>query len=298
MAICNKFILSVLTLLTKNCFLIQTIALCGNGLIGLNETMTKANYQFIEVLGKRLETYWYGPNPGEAPTLIFLHEGLGSAELWRDFPQTLADACGCGALVYSRAGYGHSDTVELPRGTDYLHSEGLEVLPKLLEKLSVKEHILIGHSDGGSIALISAGGAPRAGLLGVITEAAHVFNEPIIPPAIRKVTPLYREGDLRERLAKYHDHVDAAFYGWHDTWLSDDFQSWNIEEFLPTIEVPALVLQGEDDHYGTPKQVEAIATQVENARAILIPNCAHVPHQEQREITLELMTDFIKTFSL
>ena len=256
--------------------------------------MMKPDYQFIEILGKRLEYYWHGPSPNEAPTLVFLHEGLGSAELWRDFPSTLANACGCGALVYSRAGYGRSDAVDLPRGTDYLHIEGLEVLPKLLEALNVKVHVLVGHSDGGSIALINAGSAPHEGLRGVITEAAHVFNEPIIPPAIRKVTPLYKEGNLRQRLAQYHNHVDAAFHGWHDTWLSEEFKRWNIEEFLPKISVPTLVLQGENDHYGTPKQVEAIAAQIKNVKTVLMPNCAHVPHREQRERTLELMQNFIK----
>lgn len=254
----------------------------------------EASTTFPVIGGVPLEVVWYGPSPAEATTLVFLHEGLGSAALWRDFPERLAEATGCAALVYSRAGYGQSGPVSLPRPTRYLHHEGLEVLPELLRVLGVGRHVLIGHSDGGSIALINAGGAPQAGLCGVITEAAHVFNESIIPPAIRQTVNLYEKGDLRGKLARYHRDVDMAFRGWSDTWLSEEFLHWNLEEYLPRIRVPLLAIQGEDDGYGTARQVEAIVSQAGGrAEALVLPNCAHTPHREATEATFRAMREFI-----
>lgn len=251
--------------------------------------------QMPVIAGVPLEVVWHGPPPTQAPTLVFLHEGLGSAGLWRDFPQRLAEATGCAALIYSRAGYGRSGPVSLPRPTTYLHHEALEVLPELLRHLNVQHHLLIGHSDGGSIALIHAGGAPQPGLQGVITEAAHVFNEDIIPPAIRQTVQGYENGDLRARLARHHDDVDIAFRGWSDTWLSPAFRHWNLEEYLPRIGVPLLVIQGEDDGYGTPKQVDAIVTQAGGpAQPLMLPNCGHTPHREAAEATFEAMKAFIE----
>lgn len=250
----------------------------------------------IKMLDKTaLEVHWHGPSAAEAPTLVFLHEGLGSAGQWRDFPQQLAAATGCSALVYSRAGYGQSDPVSLPRPTRYLHHEGLVVLPELLAALGVQRHLLIGHSDGGSIALINAGGAAQRGLLGVITEAAHVFNEDIIPPAIRETVTLYETGDLRGKLARHHRDVDVAFRGWSDTWLSAEFLNWNIEEYLPHIQVPVLAIQGQDDRYGTVRQVETIVAQVSGpAEALLLPHCGHTPHREATEATFSAMQGFIE----
>lgn len=249
--------------------------------------------------GTALEVHWYGPPAAEAPTLVFLHEGLGSAAQWRDFPQQLAMATGKSALVYSRAGYGQSDPVSLPRSARYLHHEGLEVLPELLEHLGVQQHLLIGHSDGGSIALINAGGAAQRGLLGVMTEAAHVFNEPLIPPAIRETVSLYENGDLRGKLARHHLDVEVAFRGWSDTWLSAEFLAWNIEEYLPNINVPVLAIQGQDDRYGTVRQVEAIVAQVSGpAEALLLPNCGHTPHREAANATFRAMQGFIERVCL
>ncbi|CAN5747848.1 alpha/beta hydrolase [soil metagenome] len=250
---------------------------------------------FLSVDGQRLEYQWHGPPPHDAPALVFLHEGLGCVALWRDLPAELAAATGCGALLYSRAGYGHSDPCALPRPTTYLHHEALEVLPQVLAALEVRDHVLVGHSDGGSIALVYAGGTPAPGLRGVVTEAAHVFNEEVTVQSIRVVREQYVQGDLRTRLAKYHDHVDAAFWGWNDTWLSDEFRVWNLEAFLPDIRVPLLALQGEDDQYGTPAQLHAIAAQTGGpCAARLLPGCAHTPHFEQRDEVLTAVQTFVE----
>ncbi|MGB1249457.1 MAG: alpha/beta fold hydrolase [Candidatus Promineifilaceae bacterium] len=251
--------------------------------------------QTVEIDGKHLEYVLHmGENP-HAPTLIFLHEGLGCVALWRDFPQTLAAATGCHALVYSRFGYGNSDPCDLPRPTCYMHIEALSVLPQLIKRLDIQQHIVIGHSDGGSIALIYAGGIRPKNLLGVITEAAHVFNETLSVEGIRATQRPYEQGKLRTRLMKYHgNNVDYAYRGWFDVWLSADFWHWNIESFLPTINCPTLVIQGKDDHYGTEAQVEAIVKGIgDSAESLLIDNCAHTPHREQRAITETAMQTYI-----
>ena len=250
---------------------------------------------FLIVGGRQLETAWHGPPPAEAPTLVFLHEGLGCVALWRDFPAMLAEATGCGALVYSRLGYGRSDPCDLPRPVRYMHDEGLEVLPELLEVAGVRECILVGHSDGGSIALIYAGGTPAAPLLGVICEAAHVVCEDITARSIQQAGVAYREGGLRAKLAKYHGgNVDCAFWGWHDAWLHPDFRDWDLTDYLPCIDVPLLVLQGEGDPYGTGAQVEAIERQAGGGvEVLMLPECGHCPHLEQREATLGAMAAFV-----
>ncbi|MBU2550445.1 MAG: alpha/beta hydrolase [Proteobacteria bacterium] len=236
---------------------------------------------FLEVGGKRLETVWHGPGPDQAPTLVFLHEGLGCVELWRDFPARLSEAAGCGALVYSRLGYGRSDPCDLPRPVDFMHDEGLTVLPGLLDAAGVRECVLIGHSDGGSIALIYAGGTPAPSLRGVITEAAHVFCEELTLRSIREAREAFREGELRRRLEKYHgSNTDCAFWGWNGAWLNPDFKAWNIEAFLPGIRAPLLALQGRDDPYGTPAQIESIVRGAGGgAETVLLPGCGHTPHQ-------------------
>ncbi len=249
---------------------------------------------FLQVEGVRLEARWSGPPPEEAPTLVFLHEGLGSTSLWRDFPDRLAAATGCGALVYSRAGYGRSDPVPLPRPVRFMHDEAA-VLPRVLAAAGVREHVLIGHSDGASISLIYAGSHPAPGLRGLILEAPHVFTEPHGLASIARMTEVYRATDLRERLARHHGaNVDVAFRGWNDVWLAPEFAAWNIEDYLPAIRVPALILQGEDDEYGTWRQVEAIERQSGGpVESIAIPHCGHSPHREQPEITLQAMKEFV-----
>jgi pimeloyl-ACP methyl ester carboxylesterase len=250
--------------------------------------------------GLRLEFRWIGPPPEEAPTLVFLHEGLGSVSLWRDFPDRLAAATGCGALVYSRAGYGKSDPVPLPRPVRFMHDE-VEVLAEVLERMNIREPILVGHSDGASIALIYAGKShagtqPKSGLRGLILEAPHVFTEPHGLASIAKIGDLYKTTDLRDRLSRHHGaNVDVAFRGWNDVWLHPDFVAWNIEEYLAAIQVPILILQGEDDEYGTWKQVEAIQRQAGGpVEAIALPDCGHSPHREQPERALRAMVDFVE----
>ncbi|MEW6106492.1 MAG: alpha/beta hydrolase [Bacillota bacterium] len=245
--------------------------------------------------GQRLEIAWHGPAPEDAPTLVFLHEGLGCVAMWRDFPAKLAAATGCGALVYSRLGYGRSDACVLPRPVRFMHDEALTILPQLLAAAGVRECVLVGHSDGGSIALIYAGGTAAEPLRGVITEAPHVFCEEVTVRAIRKAKESYERGDLRQRLMRYHGaNTDCAFYGWSDTWLHPEFLQWNLEAYLPAIKVPMLVIQGENDEYGTPAQVDAIARQAGGeVEVMIVPQCGHAPHREQETVTLQTMARFI-----
>lgn len=256
-----------------------------------------SNPQFITLNNQTLEFSWHGPAPDQAPTLVFLHEGLGCVAMWRDFPAKLAEATGCGTLVYSRAGYGRSSPCTLPRPVSYMHDDALHVLPRILSQLGIQQTILIGHSDGGSIALIYAGShhtqhPPQ--LLGVITEAAHVLCEQISVQSIHAIRQQYNTTNLRERLKKHHgDNVDCAFFGWNDAWQHPDFWHWNLEEYLVNIRVPLLVIQGEEDEYGTLAQVETIVRHT-NARQLLLPNCGHTPHREQEEATLAAMIAFIQ----
>ncbi len=255
----------------------------------------RSHIDHLLVNGKRLEIAWHGASPEDAPTLVFLHEGLGCLGLWGDFPSKLAAATGCGALVYSRLGYGKSDASILPRPIRFMHEEALEVLPQLLEVAGIRDCILIGHSDGGSIAIIYAGGTNAPPLRGLITEAAHVFCEDIGLRSIRQAREIYLKGDLRPKLEKHHGtNTDNAFWGWNDVWLHPDFRDWNIEEYLSEVKVPMLVIQGEDDHYGTPAQVEAISRQVPTlVDAVMVPDCGHAPHKEQEAVVFKVMTAYI-----
>lgn len=244
---------------------------------------------------QRLEYVWHGPPPDSAPVLVFLHEGLGSAAMWRDFPQRVAETTGCGALVYSRAGYGNSDPVQLPRPARFMHDEALITLPKVLEAMEIREAILVGHSDGGSIALIYAGAIASKALLGLMLEAPHVFVEDLCISSINALEEDYRVGELRRGLERYHgDRVDDTFNGWKEVWLNPEFRSWNIEEYLPGIRVPMLLIQGRDDKYGTLDQVRAIERGSGGAvQTVILENCGHDPHAEQPERALAEMTAFI-----
>jgi len=248
--------------------------------------------------GRQLECRWVGPDDvaDDKPVLVFLHEGLGCIALWRDFPETLCRELGLRGFVYSRAGYGGSEPCDLPRSVSFMHHEGQVVVGQVLDAAGIKKAILVGHSDGGSITLIHAGSDTSGRICGVVTLAAHVFNEDISVKSIKAAKVAYDEGDLREKLKKYHgENVDCAFRGWNDVWLHGDFLAWNIEEFLPGIRVPALVLQGADDPYGTQKQVEAIVAGIgAGAQKHIIADCGHSPHLEQAEQTRRQIAAFVR----
>lgn len=230
------------------------------------------------------------------PALIFLHEGLGCAALWRDFPDRVAQATGLPALVYSRLGYGGSDPCKLPRPITYMHEEAQSELPALIAALGIGRHILVGHSDGASIALIYAGASQREGLMGLAAMAPHSFAEEVSIASIRAADQAYAEGGLRERLAKYHGaNVDCAFRGWCDSWRNPDFRRWNIENYVERIGVPVLVIQGEADEYGTIAQVDSIVARAKGGvETLLLPDCGHSPHRDQPEATLKALTGFIR----
>jgi pimeloyl-ACP methyl ester carboxylesterase len=248
----------------------------------------------IEVSGGRLETGWWGPGPRAAPTLVLLHEGLGSLALWRDVPEQLAAATGCGVFAYSRFGYGNSDPTPLPRPMTYMHDEARIVLPEAMRAAGIERAVLIGHSDGGSIAAIYAGTPPADHLIGLVTIAAHFFVEDANIASIRQIGETYRTGDLRQRLARYHRHVDVAFRGWNDAWLDPRFRDFDITALLPNIEVPILALQGAEDPYGTEQQLDVFAA-VATApiTAALIAGARHAPHLEAKDTTLAAIVQFI-----
>ena len=250
---------------------------------------------YLDAGGRRLEYAWHGPAPEAAPTLVFLHEGLGSVSAWRDFPARLAEATGCGALVYSRAGYGGSDPVPLPRPLRFMHDEA-RVLPEVMDAARVREAILVGHSDGASIALVHAGSAPSARVRALALEAPHVFCEDVCVRSIETAAERYRSGDLRRALERHHGaNVEVAFWGWNRAWLDPGFRSWNLEEYLPGIRVPVLLVQGEQDEYGTLRQLDAIEAGCAGpVRRLVLPDCAHAPHRDQPQRTLAAMAAFVR----
>jgi pimeloyl-ACP methyl ester carboxylesterase len=227
-------------------------------------------------------------------TLVFLHEGLGSIAQWRDFPLAVSLATGLPTVIYERGGHGNADPLDRPRSANYLHEEALQSLPEVLRKLKIDDVILIGHSDGGSIALIFAAVWPDK-VRGIITEAAHVFVEEVTLAGIREAVRIYTTTDLPDRLSKYHgSNTEKAFRGWSDTWLSPAFRDWNIEQCLPGVRCPVLAIQGRDDEYGTPAQVEAIVNGVSGpVKPLILTDCGHVPHHQARERVLAEMTRFI-----
>lgn len=249
----------------------------------------------IDAAGFGIEYLRLTPEGAEpqAPSLVLLHQGLGCVDLWRGFPQKLAAVTGLSVLAYSRRGYGGSDAYALPWSDRYMHDEALKMLPAVLEAAGIGRHILYGHSDGASIALVYAGGE-RDGLMGVIAEAPHVFVEQINVDNVARVREDFIDQGLRPLLAKFHGaNVDNAFFGWADAWLSEAFQTWDLREFLPAITVPVLVVQGEGDEYGTIAQCREIADRVAGeARLLMLADCGHAPHNEQAEAVLDAVTRF------
>jgi pimeloyl-ACP methyl ester carboxylesterase len=252
----------------------------------------------IEVDGRAadLEYAWVGPARAAGPTIVFLHEGLGSVSMWRAFPARLCDATGHRGLVYSRPGYGRS--TPRPRderwGLDFMHRQAEQVLPALLEALGVRApYVLLGHSDGGSIALIHAAAFPQR-VAAAIVMAPHILVEEFGLASIRAARDAYERTDLRARLARHHADVDSAFRGWNDIWLDPSFPHWTIEDLLPRIACPVLAIQGQDDEYGTLAQIDGIARRVAGARRLVLEACGHSPHRDRPDAVVEAVGEFLR----
>ena len=259
--------------------------------------------QFVDitVAGRplQIEHAWVGVDDAAAPLLVFLHEGLGSLAMWKDFPAQLCAAAGCRGLVYSRPGYGRSTPRPADErwGLDFLHQQSNAVLPALLDALGVQApYALLGHSDGGSIALIHAAQFP-ARVSAVIVMAPHILVEEFGLVSIRQARAQYLQGDLRSRLARYHLDVDSAFWGWNDIWLSPDFPQWQITSELKHIEAPVLAIQGEDDPYGSMAQIDGIASVLPAARLLKLPACGHSPHRDQPDRVMHAIGAFVTGLS-
>jgi pimeloyl-ACP methyl ester carboxylesterase len=247
----------------------------------------------------RLEYQWLNPERADAPLAVFLHEGLGSIALWKDWPQTLCDRLGFRGLVYSRPGYGRSTPREhdVKWPVDFMHRQAHDVLPAFLDALDIDaagraRMWLVGHSDGGSIALLYAAAFPKA-LRGVIVVAPHVIVEQKSVDAIADAKVAYEASDFREKLARYHDDVDSAFYGWNDIWLDADFRRWDITGVLASIECPLLALQGYDDEYGTMAQIDLIQQYVDHAQLTKLTDCGHSPHRQAGALLNDEIAEFI-----
>jgi pimeloyl-ACP methyl ester carboxylesterase len=251
---------------------------------------------FFNIDGVQLEYQLLSPSERVAPTLIFLHEGLGCLAMWKDFPRQVAQLTGCRTLIYSRAGYGGSAPCSLPRPLTFMHDEALNILPKILAAVEIQKAVLVGHSDGASIALINAGGIVDERIQGLILMAPHVFVEQLTLASIREARSAYENTDLRERLARYHgDNVDCAFWGWNQVWLDEGFLDWNLEAYLPKIEVPVLLIQGKDDNYGTIRQLETIKKNLPGgAEMTLLDDCGHSPFRDRPAETLQAIAGFLQ----
>jgi pimeloyl-ACP methyl ester carboxylesterase len=244
----------------------------------------------------RIERAWIAPERRDEPLLVFLHEGLGSLAMWRDFPQRMCSAAGARGLVYSRPGYGRSTprAAEEAWGLDFMHRQAHEVLPALLDALHIDEPVwLFGHSDGGSIALLYAAHFPDR-TAGAIVLAPHILVEDLSVASIEKARSAYRDTDLRARLARYHDDPDSAFWGWNDIWLHPPFKQWSIEREIETIACPLLAVQGTGDEYGTLEQIRGIARRVRRTELLELPDCGHSPHRDQPDALIDAAVSFLR----
>lgn len=257
----------------------MTFAWAGKGHLSVGDTL--------------LEYACWGPPPTSAPTLVLLHEGLGCVELWRDFPERLGQATGFGVIAYSRAGYGQSGPATLPRPLDYMTREAEQVLPRVLDASGVRRAVLVGHSDGATIATIYAGSVADHRVRGLIVMAPHYFTEDIGLQAIAGAREAFVSGDLRDRLAKYHADPDATFLGWNDAWLNPGFKTWNVSEVIDYIRVPVLALQGRQDQYGTLAQIEELDRRCyAPVDPVVVEDCRHTPFQDQPDLVLGVIADF------
>jgi pimeloyl-ACP methyl ester carboxylesterase len=247
----------------------------------------------IDLAGARIEYIRIKAQDPGNPTLVFLHEGLGSIALWRDFPASVAARTGLGAVVYSRHGNGFSSPLESRRNARYMHDEALVALPELLDALHIGEAVLVGHSDGASIALVYAATYPSR-VRAIVLEAPHVFVEDCSIESIASIKAAYATTGLRERMSRYHTDPDATFHGWNDIWLADEFRDWNIESYVAAGRAPIFALQGVDDEYGTLAQLESIAQRATApVDRLLLAACGHAPHRDRRPYVETAISDWI-----
>lgn len=247
----------------------------------------------IDVNGCEIETACFGPAPDAAPSMVLLHEGLGCCALWRDFPERLVEATGFGVFAYSRAGYGRSGPADLPRSTNYMTHEAVNVLPIVLDTIGFRRGLLLGHSDGATIAAIYGGSVSDHRVRGLILLAPHFFAEAEGLAAIAEAGAAFRTTDLRTRLGKYHNDPDRTFLGWHDVWLSNAFRTWNVADAIDHWRVPVLAIQGRDDQYGTLAQIQEIEDRIyAPLETSILDECGHAPHVEAPEPTLTAISDF------
>jgi pimeloyl-ACP methyl ester carboxylesterase len=254
-----------------------------------------ADQGFLDLGDQRLEYRMIGPRPDAAPTLVLLHEGLGCVGMWGDFPDKLQAATGAGVFVYSRAGYGQSSPAQLPRKLSFMHDEARQTLPGVLDAIGFQRGILVGHSDGASIAAIYGGSVQDHRVSGLVLMAPHFIVEDVTSASIAEMRKTYDSTDLRARLARYHDDVDTTVHGWSDVWLQNDFRQWDLTEDLAYIRVPVLIIQGEDDQYGTIRQVEIAQEECYcPVEVLMLPKTRHVPFREAPAAALAAISDFAK----
>jgi pimeloyl-ACP methyl ester carboxylesterase len=256
--------------------------------------MTLADEGFLDLSPLRLEYRMIGPRPDAAPTIVMLHEGLGSVGLWGSFPDQIAAATGAGVFVYSRAGYGRSSPGKLPRTTRFMHEEACAVLPQVLEGIGFQRGLLLGHSDGASIATIYAGSVQDHRVRGLVLLAPHFFTEDMGIAEIRRARDAFAAGTFRDKLKRWHADVDCAFRSWSQPWLDPEFRKWDITEALSYIRVPILIVQGDQDQYGTLRQLEAANNECYcPVETVVLPGIRHVPQREAPQATLDAVTDFV-----
>lgn len=264
----------------------------------MNEAIAAPGIITIQSMGRQIdiEYQWIAAERSDSPLIIFLHEGLGSISMWRDWPAQVCDALCCRGLVYSRYGYGQSTPRPLDeaREVDYLHVQAHDALPALMQALQLQDErpVLFGHSDGGTIALLYAAMFPE-NVRAIAVAAPHIFVEDITIEGIRKAREIYENTDFPARLARHHRDVESVFRAWTDVWLSAPFREWNIEAFLDDIRCPVLAIQGLDDEYGTLEQIRGIARRAPQTRLLEIPSCGHSPHRDQPQIVIDALQEFL-----